>query len=378
MLNKRLLIKNLLAHNAENSFYDKKRKINFNERDGKAKFLKHVCALANSNPENNSYIVIGVEDKDNTIVGVDFFDDSKIQNLVNAYLENPPYITYENILFPNLPPEKVVGLVCIKPNHGKLCSLRKNIWKYYGGMVFFREGSISAPRSFDIEIKDLNSAQVKAIEDNSQNNVKHTLDGVFDFFKQNENYHPNYYVFKEYFVVCWAGKKKHTPTQDYYSRVNIELINEHVKLFYSALDEVQINITENEFTIIEYVHLGLYETYKYYPLEKLTIRFKNNMSYELDSEMLFNPPQFSKRTLHHIYNINISLLQKLENNTKLTETQKADLLKLPATLLLCYFNGFDKALTILENAKLLLKNHSAEVYMRYKESMRISRKIKYN
>jgi hypothetical protein len=34
--------------------------------------------------------VVGVEDQDNEIVGVDFFDDSHIQNLVNAYLENPP------------------------------------------------------------------------------------------------------------------------------------------------------------------------------------------------------------------------------------------------------------------------------------------------
>ena len=55
-------------------------------KEGKAKFLKHICALANSNPKNNSYMVIGVEDEDNAIKGVDFFDDSKIQNLVNAYL----------------------------------------------------------------------------------------------------------------------------------------------------------------------------------------------------------------------------------------------------------------------------------------------------
>ena len=94
MINKRLLIKNLLAHNDENSFYDKKRFISISEKDGKAKFLKHVCALANSNPKNNSFIVIGVEDRDNAIVGVDFFDDSKIQNLVNAYLDNPPIVSY--------------------------------------------------------------------------------------------------------------------------------------------------------------------------------------------------------------------------------------------------------------------------------------------
>ena len=60
MINKRLLIKNLLAFNDENSFYDKKLLLNISNREGKAKFLKHVCALSNSNPDNNSYIVIGV------------------------------------------------------------------------------------------------------------------------------------------------------------------------------------------------------------------------------------------------------------------------------------------------------------------------------
>ena len=84
MINKRLLIKNLLAHNDESSFYDKKRKIDLGSKEGKAKFLKHVCALSNSNPKNNSFIVVGVEDEANTISGVDFFDDSKIQNLING------------------------------------------------------------------------------------------------------------------------------------------------------------------------------------------------------------------------------------------------------------------------------------------------------
>ena len=95
MINKRLLIKNLLAHNDECSFYDKKRQLNLHTREGKAKFLKHICALSNSNPSNNSFIVVGVEDQDNEVVGDDFFDDSHIQNLVNAFIENPPKIQYE-------------------------------------------------------------------------------------------------------------------------------------------------------------------------------------------------------------------------------------------------------------------------------------------
>ena len=45
MINKRLLIKNLLSHNDENSFYDKKQKLSLDKKEGKAKFLKHICSL---------------------------------------------------------------------------------------------------------------------------------------------------------------------------------------------------------------------------------------------------------------------------------------------------------------------------------------------
>ena len=58
MINKRILIKNLLTYIDENSFFDRKRQLNLNTKEGKAKFIKHVCALSNSNPENNSYIVV--------------------------------------------------------------------------------------------------------------------------------------------------------------------------------------------------------------------------------------------------------------------------------------------------------------------------------
>ena len=163
MINKRLLIKNLLAHNDENSFYDKKRRIALDSKEGKAKFLKHVCALSNSNPENNSYIVIGVEDKSNKIEGVDFFDDSKIQNLINSYFTNPPKIQYENIAFPRLARHKVVGLVTISPIN-KVTSLKKQIWKYVRGRVFFRRGSNSMSTLGKFELKNTNKSVVEAIE----------------------------------------------------------------------------------------------------------------------------------------------------------------------------------------------------------------------
>ncbi|AUP79640.1 ATP-binding protein [Flavivirga eckloniae] len=377
MINKRLLIKHLLAHNDENSFYDKKRKIDISHKEGKAKFLKHICALSNSNPKNNSYIVIGVEDEDNNIVGVDFFDDSKIQNLINAYLSHPPIVQYENIPFPHLPVDKVVGLVTIRPT-GKITSLRKNIWKYYGGSVFFRDGSMSMPKVFDIEIKDVNSEIVEAIENNAQNNIEHTLDGVFDFMTTRKDYNAQYKVFKEYFVICWAGQKKLVKDEVFFSRVDIELINEQVRLFFSALDEVAITIDDNSFKIIEYVNLGLQNSSKYYPLEETTIRFENNASYNIETKLLFEPPQFDKKVLHHIYNSNNAIIEKLKKGLTLTKREEVDLKNLPATYLICFLNSFQEAKNKLTEAKPYLKTHGNGLYELYKESLRILRKVKYS
>ncbi|GAA4935839.1 ATP-binding protein [Algibacter agarivorans] len=377
MINKRLLIKHLLAHNDENSFYDKKRKIDISYKEGKAKFLKHICALSNSNPKNNSYIVIGVEDEDNTIIGVDFFDDSKIQNLINAYLSHPPIVQYENIPFPHLPDDKVVGLVTIRPT-GKITSLRKNIWKYYGGSVFFRDGSMSMPKVFDIEIKDVNSKIVEAIEKNAQNNIEHTLNGVFDFMNNRKDFNAQYKVFKEYFVVCWAGQKKTVKKEVFFSRVDIELINEQVRLFFSTLDEVSISLDDDNFKIIEYVNLGLQGSNKYYPLEETIISFEDNAQYNIETKLLFEPPQFDKKVLHHIYNTNNAILEKLKKGFSLTKRETLDLKNLPATYLICYLNLFHEAIDKLNESKTYLKAYSPEIYSLYKESLRILRKVKYS
>ncbi|MBD0823202.1 ATP-binding protein [Aestuariibaculum marinum] len=377
MINKRLLIKHLLAHNDENSFYDKKRKVNISFKEGKAKFLKHICALSNSNPKNNSYILIGVEDHDNKIVGVDFFDDSKIQNLINAYLTNPPIVQYENISFPHLPDDKVVGLVTIRPT-GKITSLRKNIWKYYGGSVFFRDGSMSMPKVFDIEIKDINSKIVEAIENNAQNNIEHTLNGVIDFMNLHKDYNPQYKVFKEYFVVCWSGQKKIVKDEIFYSRVDIKLINEQVLLFFSALDEVAITISEDSFKIVEYVNLGFQNANKYYQLEETIIHFDNSASYTIDTKLLFEPPQYDKKVLYHIYNTNNTILEKLKKGLSFTKNEEADLNNLPVTYLICYFNSFHDAIDKLNEAKPYLRNYSESLYQLYKETIRILRKVKYS
>ena len=377
MINKRLLIKNLLAHNDENSFYDKKRKIDISLKEGKAKFLKHICALSNSNPKNNSYIVIGVEDEDNKIVGVHFFDDSKIQNLINAYLSNPPIVQYENIPFPHLPDDKVVGLVTIRPMD-ELTALRKNIWKYYGGSVFFRDGSISMPKVFDIVIKDVNSKIVASIESHAQNNIEYTLDGVFDFLNKRKDYNAQYKVFKEYFVVCWSGQKKVINDKVYFSRVDIELINEQVRLFFSTFDEVSISYDEHSFKIVEYVSLGLQNSYKYYELEETLIKFEDNAQYNIETKLLFQPPQYDKKVLFHIYNSNNAILEKLKKGLSLNRNEQRDLKNLPATYLICYLNLFHEAIDKLHEAKPYLRQQDMKAYGFYQDAVRILRKVKYS
>ncbi|MFV8358972.1 ATP-binding protein [Flavobacterium sp. LS1P3] len=377
MINKRILIKNLLAHNDESSFYDKKRQLNLHTREGKAKFLKHICALSNSNPTNNSYIVVGVEDQDNTIVGDDFFDDSRIQNLVNAYLENPPKIQYENVPFPNLPKDKVIGLVTVKPK-SKTSHFKKGIHTIPANSIFIRRGSNTMPVEGEIEKNYQNTETVIGIENNSRNSIEYTLDGVIDFMNfRHKDMAPKYKVFKELFVICWAGIAKKSRDKTYLSRVDIELINEQIKLFYSAQDVVEITFDEDTFTIIEYVPLGLNDKTSYYPLEKQTIHFHDNGYYKIEREMLFHPPEFNKKMLFHIYNANIALLKKLQKGLSLSEREHKDLENLPSTFMICYLNGFEEAKQKLIDAKVLLKPF-IPIYLSFKEALRILRKMKYD
>ena len=378
MINKRLLVKNLLAHHGENSFYDKKRRIDISTKEGKAKFLKHVCALANSNPNNNAYILIGVEDQNNEVVGVDFFDDSRIQNLVNAYLNHPPQIIYENILFPALPPGKVVGLVTIR-SLGAVCSLRKNIWKYWGGTVFIREGSISLPKDTGVVLPDINTSVVSSIELQAQNSIGLTLDGVMDFMVyRHKDLECHYKVFVEQFVVCWAGIPKTVKGITYYSRVDIEMITEQVKLFYSALDEVEIAAEENSLTITEYVRLGLGPQKKYFPFEITRLQFSNNGRYTLLSDLIFQPPKYNKKTLLHLQNTSLQLVRKVEKGVNFSPLELEELSAVPEILLLCYLNELPGVLELMEQAKDLLRPDHPKVYAAMKEALRILRKVKYN
>lgn len=378
MINKRLLIKNLLGNSDENSFYDRKRFINLTSKEGKAKFLKTVCALANSNPDNKAFIIVGVEDETRQIVGVDFFDDSRIQNLINAYLENPPMVMYENIIFPDLPNDKVVGLVTIVSST-QICSLSKGIWKYPKGTIFKREGSNSKIQESDFKIDNHNKDIVLQIEKISSNNIKHTLDGVMDFIhNRHRDLESHYWVFREQFVLCWAGKPKLIDGKTLYSRVDIELINEQVRLFFSALDKVEILLEENRFCITEYILLGIENQLDYYPLETVNIDFLNNGTYKIEQNIIFAPPKYDGNIVDKLWIENQLILQKIIEDKKLNNNELNKLPSLSSACLICYLNGYPQVKELLEEARLKLKNLDRNAYESLKATLRILRKLKYN
>ncbi len=71
--------------------------------------------------------------------------------------------------------------------------------------------------------------------------------------------------------------------------------------------------------------------------------------------------------LHHIYNSNLALLQKLQKGIRLSGRESKDLENLPSTLMICYLNGFEEAKTKLIDAKPFLKalnNQTAYIYFK--------------
>jgi hypothetical protein len=79
----------------------------------------------------------------------------------------------------------------------------------------------------------------------------------------------------------------------------------------------------------------------------------------------------------HIYNANIALLDKLQKEISLSDREQKDLENLPSTFMICYLNGFEDAKQKLIEAKPLLKPFT-QVYLSFKEALRILRKMKYD
>jgi hypothetical protein len=75
---------------------------------------------------------------------------------VNAFLENPPKIWYENVPFSNLPKDKVIGLVTIKNLNQSFLFQKKHSLP----IKFIRIGSNSIPLETEIETNYQNTSKL--------------------------------------------------------------------------------------------------------------------------------------------------------------------------------------------------------------------------
>ncbi len=337
MLNKRLLIKNIISNHDEGTFYDRKETVDLLSSMGKSKILKHICALANSNPVNESYVIIGIT-KDNVIVGTDFIDDSLFQNLVSSYLKDPPNIKYENISFPALK-ERSVGLLSILPNAG-VASFAKSIHNVRQGTVFHRIGSKSEPVTDAIKRYPENKGIVEELIKFSRNTLQTLLDSTFEFLKfWGAEYKPKYLIFKEQFVVCWSGWKG----TSFHTEVDVQIMNEGVRLFFSANQDVKIEITEDEFKIDEYVFLGYEGNYVHVPYESTSIYFGDNGTYSITKKNVFSPPLFPKDQIESLYQ-KCKLEEKRICEFGFDDTNWAFTEGISMYFFICYLNGIPQAL----------------------------------
>jgi hypothetical protein len=109
---------------------------------------------------------------------------------------------------------------------------------------------------------------------------------------------PKYKVFKELFIICWAGIPKKIRNQIYLSRVDIELINEQIKLFYSALCRYYRGMMKTVSPLLNTFHLN--DKNKLLSFRKKTIYFYENGYYKIESEMLFSPLSTHKKVLFYL------------------------------------------------------------------------------
>ena len=69
---------------------------------------------------------------------------------------------------------------------------------------------------------------------------------------------------------------------------------------------------------------------------------------------------------------------KIESKIPLSVIEQEGILKLPTNYLLCFLNGFLDASNQLKKAKNYIKNlEDKTTYVKYKETMRVIRKVKY-
>lgn len=124
---------NSLLNREEGAKLDFKLRMEINGESGKRELIKDISAIANSRG-GRGYIVIGIEDKTKSIIGIDGkcnFKEEQIQQIVTSRCEPPIPVTVDFIKLQN----KTIGVITIYDGGQKPYQVRDN------GAFYIRRGS---------------------------------------------------------------------------------------------------------------------------------------------------------------------------------------------------------------------------------------------
>ena len=361
MINKRLLIQNILVNHDEGTFFDKKQELNISSNNEKAKFLKHVVALSNSNPNNNSYLIIGIKDGTNGLIGISLKDDSEIQNLIVTYLENAPNVKYENIFFPSLVKDKYIGLITVG-NSTNETYFKKNIDKIKVGEKFHRIGSTSVLASKEIAKYLENELIVNDLEKFSRITISDIVKNISEFYKEKiQNYNPSSIVFHEQSILCWSGYQSMFNKETVWSEIDIILVNESVRFFYSAMTNANIIISETSFIIIENSVFGFDDKYKLCPFRKTEIVFLPNGKYLINKSNIFEIPYYPAAEIEQLYKRAKDVENKIrQQKTDFINENSVFIEEIANYYFICYLNGIEESRNDLINSISYLDGSAAQ------------------
>lgn len=377
MLNRRKLIRLVLSElKSERPYVEIKQEVDFNSDRGRGKILRAIAALANSNPANRSYLILGIKDTSTDVVGVPKLDEQRLQQLVREYLSPSPEVLYENIPFPDFGSDRFIGLVTIQPGL-RPAKMSKALWKIQLGAEFRRFGSETRVVS---NLDECNQAsyvdEVEALESRASVRLADTLDELISFYSSSgESYNPNHVVFNDQNVVCFSGWREQNAQEGIHSEVRVELLTEGVELFWSALNYVTFSITATQFQVLEHALLFWESKRLYVPLEQTMLDFTPNGSYRLNKRLVFETPALSMQAADNVvasYSATWSAL-KAQQNVSADEQRRLEIY--PYELLLAILVGANGAREALLN--FMNGNVDGSVAESHSAALNLLRKLEY-
>ena len=99
-----------------------KQSVDLESKEGKAKFLREMLALANS-VDDHSCLILGVEDKTRKLVGIKNVTEEQVQQVVSGECRPPIFFSFEIVQYRGVS----IGVIQIRNSHFKPHMLKKKL-----------------------------------------------------------------------------------------------------------------------------------------------------------------------------------------------------------------------------------------------------------